>query len=585
MPHLHLRKRQGRRRQVGITALALVAVVANLAGVPAAMERAFLPVELFFREPASAFGCRYQNHAERDVRPARSAAERCGPALKAVAEAAQALEAPVTDGTTESAFDWQKQWYPVSPVSYLDKGRATAVQVLGFRLAVWPHADGTWSCFEDVCPHRLAPLSTGKVCEDGTLMCRYHGWQFSSDGKCQRIPMATSEKAEDRARRVLRTAAASCPTRTAGGLLWVWPDFSPDAWSQSAASSAPPAFTELENATWTFQLQPLSYESLVENCLDPSHAPFLHEGLRGQGMKEQSPNDATPMLQYDLEGEVHAAGFALQHSPYTKGSTAACVRRFVAPSTVDASVQLPAFTFRAVLYFVPAGPRETRVIFHFPGYEPDAPGWTRFFPACFRKDVKAIRHARHCVGDVGYWRFNDQDRIAMEGQDRARQDNLRGQAVDLALTPSDKGVATFQRWLRDFAAGGPFSPLARHQRDRSAGGPGVAGDHGGNGSLMPGPSPDGPVDAPRWRLHCGHCPQCRRALAVLDTARRRTAASAGAFIVAAGIAGLAGCFRCASMAGAIGVLLRWASQVAGRWRLLFFRSDPLERTSEVYCRK
>ena len=27
------------------------------------------------------------------------------------------------------------------------------------RLVLWRNAQGTWSCFEDRCPHRLAPLS------------------------------------------------------------------------------------------------------------------------------------------------------------------------------------------------------------------------------------------------------------------------------------------------------------------------------------------------------------------------------------------------------------------------------------------
>ena len=32
-------------------------------------------------------------------------------------------------------------------------------ELLGVRLVLWRNAQGAWSCFEDRCPHRLAPLS------------------------------------------------------------------------------------------------------------------------------------------------------------------------------------------------------------------------------------------------------------------------------------------------------------------------------------------------------------------------------------------------------------------------------------------
>lgn len=58
------------------------------------------------------------------------------------------------------------------PVSYLDKSRPKSLTVLGRKLAVWYHApSATWRCFEDRCPHRLAPLS-GKGALDGGSFLR-----------------------------------------------------------------------------------------------------------------------------------------------------------------------------------------------------------------------------------------------------------------------------------------------------------------------------------------------------------------------------------------------------------------------------
>eukprot|EP00971_Amphidinium_carterae_P168400 3336522-Amphidinium_carterae.2 len=36
---------------------------------------------------------------------------------------------------------------------------------------------GEWHVMLDACPHRSAPLSEGRVEEDGTLLCSYHAWR------------------------------------------------------------------------------------------------------------------------------------------------------------------------------------------------------------------------------------------------------------------------------------------------------------------------------------------------------------------------------------------------------------------------
>ena len=41
----------------------------------------------------------------------------------------------------------------------LDTKRPNKVQLLGKNIVVWQAPDGSWSALEDLCPHRLAPLS------------------------------------------------------------------------------------------------------------------------------------------------------------------------------------------------------------------------------------------------------------------------------------------------------------------------------------------------------------------------------------------------------------------------------------------
>ena len=56
-------------------------------------------------------------------------------------------------------MDWHRQWYPVALLDYLDPKVPHPIQLLGERLVLWRDAQHRWRCFEDKCPHRLAPLS------------------------------------------------------------------------------------------------------------------------------------------------------------------------------------------------------------------------------------------------------------------------------------------------------------------------------------------------------------------------------------------------------------------------------------------
>ncbi|CAN1339108.1 Protochlorophyllide-dependent translocon component 52, chloroplastic [Linum perenne] len=73
------------------------------------------------------------------------------------------------------------------PVCDLDNRLPQAKTVLGLDLvAWWDRNEGAWK----VCPHRLAPLSVGRIDQWGRLQCMYHGWCFNGGGECKLIPQA-----------------------------------------------------------------------------------------------------------------------------------------------------------------------------------------------------------------------------------------------------------------------------------------------------------------------------------------------------------------------------------------------------------
>jgi pheophorbide a oxygenase len=88
------------------------------------------------------------------------------------AKDAQRTQQPQHDAADSKSFCWTKTWWPVIPLHYLDAKKPMPVTMLGHTYVVWfdPKAE-SWRVMEDRCPHRLAPLSEGRIDADGTLMC------------------------------------------------------------------------------------------------------------------------------------------------------------------------------------------------------------------------------------------------------------------------------------------------------------------------------------------------------------------------------------------------------------------------------
>ncbi|MBT9316336.1 aromatic ring-hydroxylating dioxygenase subunit alpha [Leptothoe spongobia] len=179
-------------------------------------------------------------------------------------------------------FNFFHHWYPVTPVADLRPDYPTAVTVLGVPIVIWkPRNSDTYRAFLDQCPHRLAPLSEGRVDEQsGHLMCSYHGWQFDSKGLCQALPQAEADFQPDQRSQLCATVL---PSQTKNDLLWIWPD----AASADIAHETPLPLSAQVDASkgfvWDSYVRDLEYDwqTLVENVVDPSHVSFAHHGVQG----------------------------------------------------------------------------------------------------------------------------------------------------------------------------------------------------------------------------------------------------------------------------------------------------------------
>lgn len=123
-------------------------------------------------------------------------------------------------------------WMPLGSASSLTGLCPTQIRVCGVDLAVWHKplpkdakrsAVATeWSALVDACPHRLAPLSQGRVdSSSGCIECPYHGWSFDTNGTLMKIPQL------DEGRTIISAtgnngAASSFPVHAVGDVLFVF---------------------------------------------------------------------------------------------------------------------------------------------------------------------------------------------------------------------------------------------------------------------------------------------------------------------------------------------------------------------------
>lgn len=164
-------------------------------------------------------------------------------------------------------------WYFAALSTDIKTGDLIRVEIAGEPITLGRKRDGTVFGLRDICPHRAAPLSAGRIVEDA-VECPYHGWKFSSsDGACTEIPALCSDQKMDTSRIKVR----HFPVSERGNLIWIY--IASDKKFSGKPDHEPPQF-EMATAT------PLMRDSLTLNChvdhaviglMDPAHGPYVHK--------------------------------------------------------------------------------------------------------------------------------------------------------------------------------------------------------------------------------------------------------------------------------------------------------------------
>ncbi|NET37351.1 MAG: Rieske 2Fe-2S domain-containing protein [Cyanothece sp. SIO1E1] len=350
----------------------------------------------------------------------------------------------------EATFQWTKQWYPIAVVDFLDPARPHAIQLLGQDLVLWRDGAGIWRCFEDFCPHRLAPLSEGRVESDGTLMCAYHAWRFGADGKCVNIPQSKDPQTEAKNCSNHKSAAVVYPTQERQGLLWVWPESGSQAALESQLQT-PRIIPELEDNSgrtvklyWYVRDLPYGWDFFMENVADPAHVPVSHHGIIGNRYRDANYYDMIPVKQISTQ-----EGFSFAITPAGENIEQA-VHDFQPPCHMRiASNFKDGGKFILALYASPTRPGWCRqigcqvLVKNEAGKTP--PGLAFF-------GLPMPTWLGHVLSSL----FLHQDLVFLHYQEKILAKRNQGEWLKAVYTPNpqDKMIITLRQWLKYRAGGG-----------------------------------------------------------------------------------------------------------------------------------
>ncbi|AFZ46685.1 Pheophorbide a oxygenase [Cyanobacterium stanieri PCC 7202] len=262
-------------------------------------------------------------------------------------------------GEDEDNFNYQEVWYPVFFVEDLEKNRPNSFTLLEEDIVIWwEEKTSQWRVFTDKCPHRLAPLTEGRINEEGLLECPYHGWAFSGEGDCEVIPQ---QQENQRAHTSSRACVRAYPCKVEQDLLFVYAG-NPDNADKTPIPIVGPL--EEDKDKWlvlnTFRDIPYSALTLLENVLDSSHIPYTHHGSVG---------DRTNVSTVELEIiSSNRQGFngVWQEGP-RKGKLGSQYTTFVAPNLMWHDLTSKQFgRTMTVVYATPISKGKCRLFARFP---------------------------------------------------------------------------------------------------------------------------------------------------------------------------------------------------------------------------
>lgn len=219
---------------------------------------------------------------------------------------------------------FRNQWMPVCRVKAVST-KPRRYLLLNMPLVIVRLNDKIVA-FQDRCPHRGAPLSTGKII-NGALQCSYHGWCFNDKGACIAIPGLLKKT------NLADKGVLVYPTAIHHGLVFICLDID--------ENTLPPYdIPALVSKDYRYHFMQFEIQSdilnIIENTLDATHTHFIHAGLLRHDSKRQIISAHLKVDKFSAEvryeGEQKQSGFI---SSFFEKSRQSSIGRFQFPLVAE----------------------------------------------------------------------------------------------------------------------------------------------------------------------------------------------------------------------------------------------------------
>ena len=177
-------------------------------------------------------------------------------------------------------------WLPVGSITTMSDTEPNLIRIVNKDWVVWKGDE--WAVQEDICIHRKAPLSQGRI-DNKCIECPYHGWQYNQSGDITRIPQANDNNINNNVENNRNKDnnntlhLRSLPTCKTNDLLWAF--FPQEICGEyQTIENTPDIYypdTKDEINEYFVRELPYSFDMLIENFMDPAHIPYAHHGLQG----------------------------------------------------------------------------------------------------------------------------------------------------------------------------------------------------------------------------------------------------------------------------------------------------------------
>jgi phenylpropionate dioxygenase-like ring-hydroxylating dioxygenase large terminal subunit len=161
------------------------------------------------------------------------------------------------------------EWFALAWSREVTPGTLLARRLLGRDVVLW-RSPLAIHCWRDLCVHRGAKLSLGRLCGE-RLVCPYHAWEYDASGQCVLIPANPNQPPPAKAR------AQTYLAREKYGMIWVCLG-EPLGDLPQFPYGDDPAFRLMHAGPYFFHAQG---PRVIENFLDVGHLGFVHAGLLG----------------------------------------------------------------------------------------------------------------------------------------------------------------------------------------------------------------------------------------------------------------------------------------------------------------